>query len=186
MTTAQDKAKLIKLRWLFGFVFLGLMAQFLFTWLVQEPYPAIVYPPFRALAIKHGQLKLNKREIVIESQTQPPMIVEEERFFQSLPESFVPNALATIKQRMGQSEKRIEVHIGRHHLFTLRYLLPQNAQMDRVFKRWLKTEIARNFQIVEPTQLIINDYGYQFALPRGVLQAKQPLGTLTIDLTDRE
>lgn len=29
--TAQDRAKLIKLRWLFGFVFLGLMAQFLFT-----------------------------------------------------------------------------------------------------------------------------------------------------------
>lgn len=170
-----------KLRWLFAVISLGLIAQWCFALVIQEPYPAIVYPAFTALAVTDGQVQLDKAEIVIRSKMQAPVRVDAQRFFQSLPKAFVESALATIAQRAKQTERTAQMRIGPYQ-FEIKGALSQDTQMITAFKQWLRQEIRHNLQIAEPTQLTISTYQYQLDLAGRMIDKAHLRNSLTIDL----
>lgn len=178
----QDTPHRSRLRWLFAIIFLGLVAQWLFTSVFQEPYPAIVYPAFTALAVHEDHIVETKAEVVIRSKTQAPVRVDAQHFFQSLPQSFVTFVLATIDQRTEQSAKRRRLHVGPYQ-FEIKKTLYQDAPMVNAFHQWLHQEISRTFQIDEPTQITINHYQYQLDLAGHWLGQETLRHSTTIDLS---
>lgn len=177
----QDTLNRSRLRWLFAIIFLGLVTQWLFISVIQEPYPAIVYPAFTALAVHEGHIEDNRTEIVIRSKTQAPVRVDAQRFFQSLPQSFVKFVLATIDQRTEQTASKVRLRVGPYQ-FEIKKTLYQDASMVNAFHQWLDQEISRTLQIDEPTQLTINLYQDQLDRAGHRLGQEKLLHSTTIDL----
>ena len=150
-----------KIKFIISIIIIILFGQFVFSKVIAEPYPSIVFPGFPKV-IKGDTLTYSKKEIFYYDSSGDSAQVTLKRMLGSVPDQFHGNVLNTLINREKENIKSKSWEIG---IFT--YELQQKIKFSDEEFNLLKEWILNNVGKKDISEIKIFTFEYQFLLRKG-------------------